>query len=83
MHGDHGHKWAGQQVRPSQGSDPNSVVEPTIFALDVGTTEIKESKTAQDFWLKLPFSQARLCVAVEGGIAVWFGRCLIINVQGT
>lgn len=53
-------------------SDPNSVVEPTRLALDVGTTEIKESKTTQDFWLELPFSQAGLSVLAEAGRSlVW------------
>lgn len=57
-----------------QWSDPNSVVEPTRLALDVGTTEIKESKTTQDFRLELPFSQAGLSVLAEAGRSlVWEG----------
>ena len=44
MSRDCGHTRAGQQVRSPQWSDPNSVVELTRLALDVGETEIKKSK---------------------------------------
>lgn len=73
---DHGHKGAGQQVRSPRWSDPNSIVEPTRLALDVGKTEIKESKMTQDFWLELPFTKMRVgqgCVPGEVGAGVWRG----------
>lgn len=78
------HKRAGQQVRWSV---PNSVVEPTRLALDVGKAKIKESKMTQDFLLELPFNEMGVgqgyACQQRGCLGVWSGERLIIDVGGT
>lgn len=73
MSRDCGHKRAGPQVRSPQWSDPNSGVELTRLALDVGEIEIKNSKMTQDLWLELPFTEMGLragpCAPV--GVGGW------------
>lgn len=58
-------------------SVPNSVVEPTRLALDVGKAKIKESKMTQDFLLELLFNEMGVgqgyACQQRGCLGVWSG----------